>query len=703
MNKIFNIFLLLFLSLNIVFKLYGKNQTYLNTKNIIFNEENETVELKENTKINIEGNSISLDDGVLDYKNNTFEILGEFYLSNQSIILSGDYLKGNLNLNNFNADIVSFIYEDDLKIDSENLKKNGDNFIFYNNFITSCKLDGYFNCPTWSFRIKETKYDLNEDKFEHFGSFLNIADYKVLYLPYFSHYGKKAGRKRGFLNPSSEFVIGKSGSLKFPYYIPLSNDMELTITPNFIFSKTLEFNKNFSLLSEFNKRNNKGHYSISLENIKKEEEATTYSNWKINAKQVLDSKSVIKANALLTNSKSMSRSLNEEPITFEDLKFSFERYDNLQKNDYSKFQISTVEAFDDINFDLIPRELSIYYENSLRVNKSNLTNQINLMHLSRNNSSNISPSENVVLSVDNIFSNQGLYENFINKNKVLFSNNFYNYEFTHNSSLNRNENNSFYILSSEFQFLINERNSLILKGIHNHNFIKSNNLINEESNAVTFNYLNQFNENRNYGNENNDNSSRLVYGINSDLNIINQNIELKLNQSYDFDINNYYLNTINQTDHFSDYALEMNYKFNPFNLKIDSRIDNKTFSKKEMNYQFMYNNEFSFIAEYNETNKNAFKDKSSDSKSLDIKLQNKINKNINYSLKSTIDLKNNYSPFSNKFLISFFDECSKLDLFYENSRFNDNFNTVPEEIIGLNFSFDYVSYFEIENNNNLLN
>lgn len=155
MNKIFNIILLLFLSLNIVFKLYGKNQTYLNTKNIIFNEENETIELKENTKINIEGNSISLDDGVLDYKNNTFEILGEFYLSNQSIILSGDYLKGNLNLNNFNADNVSFIYEDDLKIDSENLKKNGNNLIFYNNFITSCKLDGYFNCPTWSFKSKK--------------------------------------------------------------------------------------------------------------------------------------------------------------------------------------------------------------------------------------------------------------------------------------------------------------------------------------------------------------------------------------------------------------------------------------------------------------------------------------------------------------------------------------------------------------------
>ena len=89
-------------------------------------------------------------------------------MSNQSIILSGDYLKGNLDLNNFNADNVSFIYEDDLKIDSENLKKNGNNLIFYNNFITSCKLDGYFNCPTWSFRIKETKYE-------------NFNQYKLVY------------------------------------------------------------------------------------------------------------------------------------------------------------------------------------------------------------------------------------------------------------------------------------------------------------------------------------------------------------------------------------------------------------------------------------------------------------------------------------------------------------------------------------------
>ena len=42
--------------------------------------------------------------------------------------------------------------------------------------------------------------------------FLQIADYKVWYLPYFSHYGTKAPRQKGFLTPTIEFDInGDSG------------------------------------------------------------------------------------------------------------------------------------------------------------------------------------------------------------------------------------------------------------------------------------------------------------------------------------------------------------------------------------------------------------------------------------------------------------------------------------------------------------
>ena len=85
-----------------------------------------------------------------------------------------------------------------MKIDSEMAERSDGIIYFYNNFLTPCKLDGFFNCPTWSFRIDKTKYEIDEDRFIHYDSFLQIADYKVFYLPYFSHYGHKAPRKKDF-------------------------------------------------------------------------------------------------------------------------------------------------------------------------------------------------------------------------------------------------------------------------------------------------------------------------------------------------------------------------------------------------------------------------------------------------------------------------------------------------------------------------
>ena len=59
-----------------------------------------------------------------------------------------------------------------LKIDSDNIKKENNVVYFYNNFLTPCELKGYFNCPTWSLRIDKTKYEIKQDKFTHFDTFL---------------------------------------------------------------------------------------------------------------------------------------------------------------------------------------------------------------------------------------------------------------------------------------------------------------------------------------------------------------------------------------------------------------------------------------------------------------------------------------------------------------------------------------------------
>ena len=78
-----------------------------------------------------------------------------------------------------------------------------------------------------------------------------------------------------------------------------------------------------------------------------------------------------------------------------------------------------------------------------------------------------------------------------------------------------------------------------------------------------------------------------------------------------------------------------------------------------------------------------------------------INKNIYIGLNSNLDVKNNYDPYSSSLRISLFDDCSKLDITYTNTRYNDNFNTQPEETIGITFSMDYLGFFGYEQTTDL--
>ena len=119
MNKKF-ILIILFLSFlfNQAIKLNANDDTYINSSNIIYNEKENIVELAENSKINFNNINILIDKGIIDYNNNEFEVFGNFYLYEELTILSGQNLKGTTGLNNFTAENVSYIYNDDLKNDS---------------------------------------------------------------------------------------------------------------------------------------------------------------------------------------------------------------------------------------------------------------------------------------------------------------------------------------------------------------------------------------------------------------------------------------------------------------------------------------------------------------------------------------------------------------------------------------------------------
>ena len=178
-----------------------------------------------------------------------------------------------------------------------------------------------------------------------------------------------------------------------------------------------------------------------------------------------------------------------------------------------------------------------------------------------------------------------------------------------------------------------------IKFIHPLEIFNSNQIINEDSESLSFSYVHKYSDNRLYGNDLADNTSRLVYGLESDFQISEQNIKLNINQSYDFKKNNNYANLVNQNSNFSDYSLELKTNFKEVKFKSDIRIDKDNNSKKEMNYKIHFDKIFNTEVTYNETRKIAFKKLTEDTESLRFSLLKDLNDNMSIQYSSSLDLK----------------------------------------------------------------
>jgi len=695
---IFSIFI--FLS-NQILKLSANDDTYINSSNITYNESKNIVELAENSKINYKNTNILIDKGIIDYNANNFEVFGNFYLYEELTILSGQNLKGNTSLDIFSANNVSYIYNDDLKIDSDSIDRNKNLIYFYNNFLTPCELEGFFNCPTWSLRIDKTEYDIRQDKFTHFDSFLQIADYKVFYLPYFTHYGAKAPRKKGFLTPTIEFIVGSNQAVITPYYFPLNQNTDILFKPKIFLNQNLELTEKFQLNTLLENKNGNGNTLFSMDNIKNEGSEDIITSFKIDTKQVIDKNIIFSASGLFTNSISTTRSINEDPITFEDIYLRLENYNFFTRDDYLKTELSSVESFESSNLDSIPISPSISYLSSLNFKNYSSINELDFIILKRDESSDGNPSESFKIKLNNELYNFISNKNLSIQNKLYLSNQYNEFYFNKEKTLNHNSFKSIATFSSDLNFNNFYNMTPRFKLIFPMQLENEDKRINEESESITFNYQNQFSENRFFGNDLFDSSPRVVYGIENYLNLENKELIFKINQSYDVNLNNNYSNKINQKSKFSDYSIESQLLVNDFSLKIDARLGEENLSKKEMNYEINFEKFVSTSLIYNETQSEAYSNLSNDTQSIVLGISKKVNDNINFNIDTNLDVKNNYDPYKSIFRLSIFDECSQLDISYSNTRFNDNFNTQPEEKISLTFNMDYLGFFGYEQSTDL--
>lgn len=700
-KKIFSIIIFFNLFFNQVVRVDANDNTYINSNNIIYNEEDNIVELSENSKINYKNTNILIDRGIIDYNNNEFQVFGNFYLYEDLTILSGENLKGTTNLNFFTAEDISFIYNDDLKIDADYLDKNENIIYFYNNFLTPCELNGYFNCPTWSLRIDKTHYNITEDKYIHFDTFLQIADYKVFYMPYFTHYGAKAPRKKGFLTPSIEFTIGGGQGVKTPYYLPLNQSSDMLITPKFYLSESFEFLEKYELKTFIQNKSSGGNTQILIDNIKKDNSSNINTSLKIDTKQVLNKNKIFSASGLFTNSVSTTRSINDQPLTFEDIYLRLENYDFFIKKDYLKIELSSIESFENTNLNSIPIAPSVNYLNFIRLKDNYLISELDFIALKRDESSLNNPSEGYKIKFNTEFNENLFYKSLHINNKISLNNSINDYYFNKNTNLDHKSYKSNLIVSSDISLKKFITSTPRVKLIIPSQLTNSNKTINENSGSITFNYRNQYSENRFFGNDLLDTSPRIVYGFENNFNLGNSKIEFNFNQSYQTNLNSSYANKINQNSNFSDYAVKTKLNMEKFSFSLNTRLDYENLSKKEMNYALNFQGPINLSLIYNETQAEAFKSLSNETQSLNIGISKRINNNINFNYNSNLDLKNNYNPYKSVFTLSLFDECSQLDINYSNARYNDNYNTQPEEIISIRYTMDYLGFFGYEQSTNL--
>ena len=702
MNKIFiSLFIFIFILFSQILKLVANDDTYINSSNITYNEKENVVELAENSKINFKNTNILIDKGIIDYDKNEFEVFGNFYLYEDLTILSGQDLKGNTSLDIFSANNVNYIYNDDLKIDSDNLNRENNLLYFYNNFLTPCELEGYFNCPTWSLRIDKTEYNIEEDKFTHFDTFLQIADYKVFYLPYLSHYGTKAPRKKGFLTPTIQFTIGGNQGVVTPYYLPISQNTDILFKPTITLNQNFEFLETFQLSTIIKNKGSGGDTSISIDNLKNENSEDINTTMNINTKQVINKNIIFSASGLFTNSISTTRSNNEEPLTFEDIYLRIENYNIIGENDFLKTELSTVESFEATNLSSIPIVPNLKYTNFVDFKDYSIINDLDFAILKRDESTIENPSESFKIKLSNEIFDYQIYKDVIFQNKLSIDNSYNDYYFNKDQSLNHQSFKSTAILSSDLQFSKIGITNPKIKFIIPTQLEDNNKSINESSKSITFNYQNQFSDNRFFGSDLFDSSPRIVYGIENYFNTKNTEISLNINQSLDANLNNNYAYLINQNSRLSDYSVESKLKINEILFKIDTRLDNDNLSKKEMNYELSFEKFLNTSLIYNETQSEAYRNLSGDTQSIIMDISKKINDNVNINFNSNLDVKNNYDPYKSTVQLSLFDDCSQLNIGYSNTRFNDNFNTQPEEKISLTFIMDYLGFFGYEQSTDL--
>ena len=293
-----------------------------------------------------------------------FDLINETINSNKSIIIDKDenkYFFNKLAVNLINNEIAG----QELKIqyeksyfgnkDNEPLLKGRSSYsndnelkVYKGVFSTCSTLDK--KCRGWELNTNEFKHDKKERMFKYKHSWLKIFDYKIFYLPFFSHPDPTVKRKSGFLTPTYASSENLGTSFNIPYFKVLGPDKDLTLTARHYADKSFmlqnEFRQVFEnsrIISDFSflvgNEGTKSHlfynqvgqlnettsYSINLQDVEGDNYLKRY--------QLKLTSPIINSESVLTSGAGLSWDWEDKSLDT-----SFTVYEDLSKSYHDRYQ-----------------------------------------------------------------------------------------------------------------------------------------------------------------------------------------------------------------------------------------------------------------------------------------------------------------------------------------------------------------------------
>ena len=336
-----------------------KDKYLINSKSIYYDRNNKKIYSDQNTIIqDIDKNIYKLK------KNFNFDIEKEIIKSNEALIIDKDnnkYLFEDLVINLKTNEIAG----NEIRVEFEKSYFGNENnepllkgrsaysdekeLKVYKGVFSTCNIKNK-KCRGWELNAKEFKHDKEKKLFQYKESWLKIFNYKIFYLPYFSHPDPSVKRKSGFLTPSYTTSESFGTSANIPYFKVLGIDKDITFKSRYYADKSFMLQneyrqelENSSILSDFGflignagtkshffynqigKINHSTNYTLNLQGVNGD-------NYLKNHKLKETSSLIEDDNLLLSN-----LDLNWD-FTDAKLNTSFKIFEDLSRNNNDRFQ-----------------------------------------------------------------------------------------------------------------------------------------------------------------------------------------------------------------------------------------------------------------------------------------------------------------------------------------------------------------------------